>query len=980
MTVAADLRERAVPCWRRAFDRGVRYLLGDDVFISYARADADIYALALARALQEGGQRSCFLDQYGSDPGATVPRSVLQRVRRCAVFVVVVTPAAARSPNVGREVEERMSTGAGAIQVVDAGGALAEAVWADTLRGIHLVHELPDAMGVGTPAQEVVNRLALAVGYHTRARRTGRITAAALALGALSIVSATTAVAIQVRASTATAAAIEDKVVANEAAAEARRRADAADTDRRSAEVRATTFGRAADEAREQAASSRADAEAAAREEIAAWRDLGEARHELEGVTLDLQAAREEARGLEKAIEGSTRQLAQGHAQKALLHAGRFGEELVAAHEGLVGFGVIGARDPLADAGIAAAAFSAARAVHLRGTGSPLTSLAYSNGGDLIAAGDESGRVHLWRARTGEPLTTLADPSLAVVKSVVFSPDDSRVLATFLDGSVRAWDVSGGRSVRLPEGSATPGAAAWAGDAARILTSSPLGVRSWSARTGQLLDVLERLPSATNGSVFSRDGQLLAAMSAEGDLAIWDVATERRRVFLEHDPPWQGHHPAHLERAAFSDDGGRLFAQTTFGAASVWDVAKGKLVRRWSRSFDEVRSVAFAPDGSRLAVTTTARGVVLVRVDDGEELARRLEQVSQIAVFSPDGERVVADAGGDAVAFDAWQLHLLRTLPGMLGGADWFPLPDNHFAVSADLHVLAVTDDKRVTILDPISGAVIRDGRDEPCCVFRTLVSDGGEIVAADGGVGRAIRTWEGRTGHALARIPVGDIEPVFALAPDGRYLLVAEAEGPSVYDSRTGARVAAVSCPVGRPRAASFVAGSVAEIEGDGVFRLDIGAGTCTAQDRAAEPGDDLIVRSADGIATAKGDEIMIAARGVRRTVGPASAAVKALAYVAGGTLLVTGGADGEIELWDVESGALLDRVDAGTGEIDNISVASDGRHLLTVGEDRVFRVWGAPWPLPATSEERRAFVCGVLRWQPDWNDVADHCLEAAR
>src|SRR5689334_7540052 len=91
--------------WSRAADSVRRFLLGDDVFISYARADALEYAQALADALIQAGV-SAYIDQLGAAPGPELPPSLLMRLRLSSMMVLVGSPGAASSQPVAREVAE----------------------------------------------------------------------------------------------------------------------------------------------------------------------------------------------------------------------------------------------------------------------------------------------------------------------------------------------------------------------------------------------------------------------------------------------------------------------------------------------------------------------------------------------------------------------------------------------------------------------------------------------------------------------------------------------------------------------------------------------------------------------------------------------------------------------------------------------------------------------------------------------------------
>jgi len=83
---------------------------GDDIFVSYARLDAVTYAASLCNELVNR-QFACKFDQWGSEPGQELPDSLRRAVRRSAMFVLVASPGALLSNNVGKEISEFLKTG-----------------------------------------------------------------------------------------------------------------------------------------------------------------------------------------------------------------------------------------------------------------------------------------------------------------------------------------------------------------------------------------------------------------------------------------------------------------------------------------------------------------------------------------------------------------------------------------------------------------------------------------------------------------------------------------------------------------------------------------------------------------------------------------------------------------------------------------------------------------------------------------------------
>ncbi|CCD95356.1 hypothetical protein BRAO375_4180011 [Bradyrhizobium sp. ORS 375] len=83
--------DKARESWPRRWDRWVDGLWGYDVFISYRRSDAAVYARALHEALEAENTNS-FIDATQFVPGDPLPQATLRNVRKSTLLVVLITP------------------------------------------------------------------------------------------------------------------------------------------------------------------------------------------------------------------------------------------------------------------------------------------------------------------------------------------------------------------------------------------------------------------------------------------------------------------------------------------------------------------------------------------------------------------------------------------------------------------------------------------------------------------------------------------------------------------------------------------------------------------------------------------------------------------------------------------------------------------------------------------------------------------------
>ena len=160
-----------------------RYIFGDDIFVSYARADGLLYAQGLASELAASGF-SCRIDLWQTEPGARLPHKIRRAVRNSSLLVVVGTAASSQSEAIGQEISEFLRTGRNLIPI-GFPGMNRIAVWHSQVAGLPWASEDPNRLQHGKPSPAVLSRIRNSFEY---TRRTTRLKRAAISTGLITAV------------------------------------------------------------------------------------------------------------------------------------------------------------------------------------------------------------------------------------------------------------------------------------------------------------------------------------------------------------------------------------------------------------------------------------------------------------------------------------------------------------------------------------------------------------------------------------------------------------------------------------------------------------------------------------------------------------------------------------------------------------------------------------------------------------------------
>jgi WD40 repeat protein len=174
----------------------------------------------------------------------------------------------------------------------------------------------------------------------------------------------------------------------------------------------------------------------------------------------------------------------------------------------------------------------------------------------MVAAGGDDGSVRLWEVTGGRHTATLTG-HVGPVRAVAFTPDGATVAAGGDDGAVRLWEVTGGPPIATLTGHIGPvRAVAFTPDGATVVSGGDDGsVRLWEPATHSLIATLAATPKG-GWAVVLPDGRYKISGNDPRSVMWWAVqqrrfeldeldrvAPTRRRLEPDEPIPALGHLP-----------------------------------------------------------------------------------------------------------------------------------------------------------------------------------------------------------------------------------------------------------------------------------------------------------------------------------------------------------------------------------------------------------------------------------------------------
>jgi WD40 repeat protein len=576
-------------------------------------------------------------------------------------------------------------------------------------------------------------------------------------------------------------------------------------------------------------------------------------------------------------------------------------------------------------------------------------SAALSPDGRQIAEGDCQGLLRLIDAATGQVVR--AGSPAKQITDVAYSPSGS-LLALGTGTGVTLIDPQTGAVTARLGGRAMTDSVAFSPDGRTIAADSAAGVTVWSLPGGRAR-TLERDPREGGTIVFSHDGKLLIVGGTDASVHVYDVASGA----LVHRIPDPGEHNSSWpEVVALSPNGAELaVGYPTLGGAegtvSIYSTTRWAAEQTGVAALAqvEISSLAFSPDGTRLAIGTENGTAGVWSVSTHERLVTYDGPTSAVTAlaFTPNGKSTLS-ASNDGIA-RIWRgggaAQALLTFPGLIYQAalngSTLEVPQ-HGATGTVVWSVRLPQDQvtQTTLGGARSGLLSPDGR--------FLLSAATTISSSPQPAG-AVDIWSVAEGRIVDRLAPAVVGPATFSYDDTRVALIdggtSAAPGPTVVETiATGQAVTlqkATPCGVND--------GDTPAFSRDG--RRVAGAGFCGYAD-VWDASTGRLVRHVDEHSeitavdlSPDGSRLLVASSDSRATIWDVATgrplvslightrAIAAAAFSPDGSLVITAGLDDTVRIWNARTGQ-VQRVLSFTDDQGPVVFSADGRQFA-VGDN---------------------------------------------
>ena len=626
--------------------------------------------------------------------------------------------------------------------------------------------------------------------------------------------------------------------------------------------------------------------------------------------------------------------------------------------------------------------------------GERFESVAFSPDGTTLATASWDG-IKLWdvATRTSTTIHTiiLEETPYGGVKSVAFSSEGTLATASD-DGTVKLWDVATGNAAILEGHTRDVFSVAFSRDGMLLASGSKdKMVKLWNVATRTNTATFAGHTQAVTSVAFSPDGTIVASASADGTVKLWDAATHTNIATLEG-------HTDEVSSVAFSPDGTIVASASADETIKLWNVAEAAQphpsgLAKISGDDQQGSPSAALPNPLIVEVkdqygNPLSGGQVTFTVIAGEgklsgqstvehvttDASGRVERTLTLGPGPGTYTLVRVSAGRELVIFSAGTPDVPRNMDG-----DYWTwhVPDGaiarlgkggilDIAYSADGTRLAVGSSIGVWVYNALTGEEI-DFLAEHTSEVRSVAFNPDGSTLASGSQGGTIHLWDATTGqhqHALTghRSAINSV----AFNPDGSTLASGSQGGTTrLWDATTGQHLKGLATQdnfgdqesvnsIALSPDGSTLASAVTSFLSGKVHLWDATTGQHMKEIETGfkDAGGILsIAFSPDGSTLAGVGQTLSGAPfgslylwdvdiGSRLELEPPYNfySVYSVAFSPDGSTLASGTWDGDIDLWDADTGQHQQRLIGHAWPVRKVAFSPEGKRFASGGGEELF------------------------------------------
>ncbi|KAK4248387.1 beta transducin-like protein HET-E2C*4 [Corynascus novoguineensis] len=413
-------------------------------------------------------------------------------------------------------------------------------------------------------------------------------------------------------------------------------------------------------------------------------------------------------------------------------------------------------------------------------------------------------------------------------------------------------------------------------------------------------------------------------------------------------------HSGQVNSVAFSPDGQRLASASWDETIRIWDAVSGSYAQTLEGHNDMIATVIFSPDNQRLASGSEDKTIKIWDAVSGrcvQTLEGHNHTVFSVA-FSPDGQRLASGSEDKTIKIrDAVSGRCVQTLEGHDDAVFSVAFsPDGQRLASCSL-------DYTIKIWDTTSSSSIQiseGGSDSVFLAFSVAFSPDSQWLAA-GMYDKTIMTWDVVSGSCIQTLK-GHNSTVSSVAfsPDGQRLVSGSKDKTiKIWNVTTDSYVQTLE---GHSDSVKSVAISphnqrLASGSYDNTVKIwDAGSGSCVQTLKGHEGPVFLLVFSPGGqrLASYSRDAIIkiwdVASGSCIQTVVKGhNFRVTSVVFSPDGQRLASGSHDKTIKIWDAASGRCLQTLEGHRDWVKSVAFSFDGQHLASGSYDKTVKIWDA-------------------------------------